>query len=210
MSETFDFAKQMAMSHGVIGSIPIEELLLKQIVGSTGVRKADKADDKQGTDYFVDHIRGVPLSVDIKARKDDPIDEYGSDDLALETWSVVGVKKGWTIDESKRTDYILWLFATTKRYCLVPFHPLRLAAKRFGAKWYAKYKVARQPNHGYVSECMFVPRVVVWQAIFDVCNGNAAETSVAKPAPHHRPAPAQQSLFVNLDPGPSGLHGGRG
>jgi hypothetical protein len=173
--EAYGFKQQMAMSYGVIESMDVPCLLMSKIPGSTGVRKADTADDKQGTDYFVDHIRGVPLSVDVKAREIDPIDTYQSDDLALETWSVMRTKRGWTWDAEKRTDYILWLFAPTKRYCLIPFHPLQVAFLKHAREWCKTYKRVTQPNIGYRSECVFVPRNVVWRAIYEVSNGNVVE-----------------------------------
>lgn len=170
---TFSFAQQMAMSNGVAESMDIEALLKSRIIGALGVRKATTADDKQGTDYFVDHVRGLPLSVDIKARDIDPVVTYKSDDLALETWSVVGRKPGWSIDETKRTDFILWLFSPTRRFCLVSFPLLRMATKRFGPEWFKTYKHRRQDNYTYQSECMFVPRRVVLDAIESVSNGIA-------------------------------------
>ena len=172
MIEAFGFKQQLTMSNGVISSMDVPSLLMDQIPGALGVRKADTADDKQGTDYFVDHSRGVPVSIDIKARDIDPIDTYKSDDLALETWSVMRSKRVWTWDNSKRTDYILWLFAPTKRYCLVPFHPLQSAFIKNARAWCKEYKRVAQPNHGYRSECVFVPRNVVWRAIYEVSNGN--------------------------------------
>jgi hypothetical protein len=183
VNPVFDFKEQMAMSHGVIASMDIPALLMDKIPGAIAVRDANTAEDKQGTDKFVDHVRGVPVSVDVKSRSVDPIDTFKSDDLALETWSVMPCQRvpegkiGWTLDTTKRTDYILWVFEPTKRYCLVPFHPLQVAFALNRQDWCKRYTRLPQRNKGYNSEGVFVPRNVVWRAIYEVSNGTASNSN---------------------------------
>src|SRR5690348_13330068 len=113
-SVTFQDKKQM--SEGIADNVDIPSILLECFPFAVKVEKASLAEDKNGTDYWVYLVSGHKLSVDVKVRKKD----FGKDDLALEVWSVIGKKIGWTRDRNKRTDYILWLWMDTRRYSLVP------------------------------------------------------------------------------------------
>jgi len=163
----FTFDTQLRMSQGVATSASVEEILLSAIAGAGQVRRATTGEDRNGTDWWVDLPVGHSLSVDLKARTVD-WKERGEDDLALETWSIVesGVL-GWTLNLEKRTDYILWWWQDTGRWCLVPFPMLRTVFSEMLPEWSEKYKVRRQQTDGrYHSECVFVPRRVVWAAIY--------------------------------------------
>lgn len=170
----FDFKAQLGMSQGSAIGADIEAILLDLVPGSTKIVKASNADDRSGTDYWCEHVRGTPVSVDTKIRKRD----HGKDDLALETWSVVGKKIGWTLDEAKRTDYILWWWEDTRRFAFVPFLLLCHAFKKFKPEWEIRYRLATQPTvgtggrRGWLSECMFVPRREVWAAMFKEAAGS--------------------------------------
>lgn len=174
---TYRFDDRKAMSDGVAENQAVEQILLEHVPGAMGVSRAGERADRNGTDYWIDHHRGDPMSVDLKARDIDPIVEFGADDVALETWSVVGVKIGWTLDTTKRTDYVLWLWKPTRRWALVPF---ALLCASFGRRREARlrtYKVRRQTTpHGareWTSECVFVPRREIWAAIYTDFAGGA-------------------------------------
>lgn len=178
----FDFRKQLVMSSGVSTARDIADLLVEQIPGALKVIKANQRDDKSGTDYWIEHARGTPISVDTKVRGIDPIETYKRDDLALETWSVIGEKIGWTLDETKRTDFILWWFTPTRRWVLVPFIQLQAVFKRRRDLWCSKFRIDKQRtaangNRGaWHSECVFVPREVVWNAIYEDFGGLPSHT----------------------------------
>lgn len=182
---SFGFKTQLAMSTGTAIGNDVEKLLLEKIPGSVRVVKADTKDDRTGTDYWIEHVRGAPISVDTKVRNDDPVQKYGEDDLALETLSVVEQQKiGWTLDETKRTDYILWWFIPTRRWVLVPFLQLQAAFRKRLAEWRGMYRSARQrttePGRiGWHSECLFVPREAVWAAIYEDFGGLVVANSDA-------------------------------
>jgi hypothetical protein len=179
----FDFKKQLVMSAGVAVSEDIGQLLLERIPGALKISKASERDDRSGTDYWIDHARGVPISVDTKIRNEDPIEKRGRDDLALETWSVVGTKIGWTLDETKRTDYILWWFKPTRRWVLIPFLQLQAVFKIRQDEWLALYKPFKQKTvgagdrAGWYSECVFVPRREIWAAIYTDFGGSISSDS---------------------------------
>ena len=187
MDHTYTFGGNMKMSEGISQSASMGDILIQNIHGATGVRKATEAEDRSGTDWWVDHSRGVPFSIDAKVRREDysvKPEPLRADDLALEIWSVIGQKRldgtckpveivGWTLNDKKRTDYVLWFWKDTRRFCLVPF-PLLLAVFREQKDaWCAKYKSSQQFTEkrtqcfqGWWSQCVFVPRREVWAAIY--------------------------------------------
>ena len=162
----YGFAERLGMSHGAAIGVGVEEILKDNVPGAWNVRRASEQDDRSGTDFWVERGCGESLSVDCKIRSQD-WSLKGCDDLALETWSVIERGKvGWTRDSAKRTDYVLWFWKDTGRWCLIPFPML---CKVFAAKWEAwtrKYKTVQQRTDTYHSECVFVPRRVVWAAIY--------------------------------------------
>lgn len=144
----------------------VERILKARIPGCVKVEKANTQDDKNGTDYWAIR-KGLPaLSVDVKVRTEDWLAKANQDDLALETWSVVDRTPGWTRNQNKRTDYILWYWQDTSRFVLVPFPPLCKAFQSYWREWSGKYKTRKQrTEEGWYSECVFVPRVLVIEKI---------------------------------------------
>jgi hypothetical protein len=168
----FSFDRQLVMSKGVAAGVAVEEILLDAIPGAVGVRAAGAHDDRNGTDWWVDLFSGDALSVDLKARHED-FSTRGKDDLALEVWSVVESRvPGWTRDARKRTDYVMWWWQDTGRWCLIPFQMLCAVFVAHLDEWTTTYQVAEQSTEGrYHSRCVFVPRVVVWREIYSRFGG---------------------------------------
>jgi hypothetical protein len=168
----FSFRDQLVMSTGVAAGAAVDEILISAIPGAVGVRRAAAHEDRNGTDWWVDQFNGDPLSIDLKARAED-FARRGKDDLALEVWSVVETRvPGWTRDSRKRTDYVLWWWQDTGRWCLVPFPMLCAVFVEHLDEWTTGYQVADQRTDGrYSSRCVYVPRVVVWRAIYDRYGG---------------------------------------
>lgn len=164
----FSFGERMAMSNGVVATCDVAEVLKRMIPGAKKVNKSSAEDDKRGVDWWVDTACGDSLAVDAKVREMD-YSLRGSDDLALETWSVVGQKIGWTLDESKRCDFVVWLWKDTGRFCLMSFPMLCHAFRQNVEAWRTAYRPFKQRSvRGsltWESECVFVPRSVVWRAI---------------------------------------------
>lgn len=176
----YTFSDRMRMSSGVAESASVEEILLSQIPGAVAVYRANASDDRNGTDWWVEtigHDGENRISVDAKVRSVDYA-KRGRDDLALETWSVVDESPGWTRDPRKATDYVLWLWMDTGRWCLVPFAMLCAVFVKSWQAWRSRYGAHRQrtPSNGrfsrdWCSECVFVPRLVVWRAIYERFGG---------------------------------------
>ena len=80
---------------------------------------------------------------------------------------------GWTRDAKKRTDYVLWFWQDTKRWCLIPFPMLCGVFSDKWQEWASMYKTRKQytPGRDYHSECVFVPRKEVWAAIYRKYSG---------------------------------------
>lgn len=172
----FDFQKQLIISTGTSANQTIGELMLSVIPGSTRAIQSNKNNDKSGIDWWLEMDSGSFLGVDCKIREID----FGRDDLALETWSVVEKKRiGWTLDSTKRTDYVFWVWKDSGRWCVVPFRLLLKASLKNLDKWKAVYKTARQcTENKYHSECIFVPRREVWKQIYLLSEGNSEALKV--------------------------------
>lgn len=179
---SFTFQGQLRMSEGVDDRKDIKAIILSCFPTAVQVERADRQEDRHGTDYWVTTQSGHKHSVDVKVRDVDwRVKHPGEDDLALETWSVVDKKKGWTRDEQKRTDYILWIWKDTGRWVLIPFPMLCGVFEKNWKAWREKYRTRKQrtidPRGGWESECVFVPRKIIWNAIYTTFGGGAYGTA---------------------------------
>lgn len=160
----YSFGERLEFSQGYL-SEGIERILQSRIPACVGVVKANGTDDRNGTDYWAERGDGLPsMSIDVKVREKDWA-ERGKDDLALETWSVIGERIGWTRNPQKRTDYVLWYWQDTGRFVLVSFPALCAVFTRYWEQWSREYETARQDSGGWQSECVFVPRKVIMERI---------------------------------------------
>jgi len=177
----FDFKQALVISTGTSANQAIGDILLANLPGSTRAIQANSRNDRSGVDWWLEMQSGDFLAVDCKIREEDPLQKFGKDDLALETWSVVEKNViGWTLDDGKRTDYVFWFWKDTGRWCVVPFLLLRRAFQTLRPEWIRQYQVARQcTERRYHSECVFVPRREVWRAIYRLAEGYSE--SLAQP-----------------------------
>lgn len=179
MIATYDFKTQLAFSRGVRESVDIDTIR-KMIDGCQSVIKTNEQDDRAGIDYIAKLRRGADILIDAKARAGE-IKKYWKNgpEVALETWSVIPSsscplgKAGWTLSEQKQTDLILFTFdpVDTNECFLVSFQLLRMAFRRNVEQWKKTYKVQPQSSGAWQSECVFVPYVVVEQALMQVQRG---------------------------------------
>lgn len=155
-----------------------EATLKKLFPECVSVQKTGVEMDRAGVDYVVTLRRGARLSVDAKAR------DVGcrrwwraGPEVALEVWSVrpdgkyrtqrSKAKAGWTLDESKNVDLILFTFHPDDHEFAYtrPLPLLREAFRRNCKAWSAAYKTDVQDSGEWESECVFVPLQVVDEAI---------------------------------------------
>lgn len=176
MPNNFNFDRQLNMSNDSEIADKIKRILLYKIPGSVNVTPASTINDRQGVDFWVEMNTAKHLAVDVKIRdKDFSLKGQKYDDLALETWSVMGSKVGWTRDPDKKCDFVLWYWIETGRFYLVPFLLLCNAFSKHWQAWLKEYKKDEQTTEKdgskYESQCVFVPRAVVTRAIYQCCNG---------------------------------------
>lgn len=167
------FPDKLAYSRGIRETSDLE-LLQELIPGSTHVEKTCEKQDKAGVDYLAHLRRGAVLKIDAKTREAGASRwwKHGEPELALEVWSVVPSewtdgKPGWTLDESKEVDLILYTFESedSNEVFLVSFDMLRIAFVRFFHEWKTDYKVKPQDSGNWESRAIFVPASVVLAGI---------------------------------------------
>jgi hypothetical protein len=171
----YSFNQKLVASKGIVESCDVREILMLRLPGCVNASQADTDMDRTGVDWLAALSSGRKVGVDVKIREKDCM-KFGNDDVALETWSVVGSQVGWTRDESKVCEWVLWVWKDTGRFFLVPFLPLCSVFSKNWHEWRATYKPRTQKttrNHrSWQSECVFVPRNVVVDAISDWYGGD--------------------------------------
>ena len=149
------------------------EILKNHIPSCVSVEKTDVATDKTGVDYIATLTNGAVVFIDAKTRTADCVKYWnnGEPELALEKWSVVGRKIGWTLSTSSAVDYILFTFdkKACNKFFFIPFQLLRKVFLENGKDWQDKYGLKYQYSHSasghWESQAIFVPASVVIQAI---------------------------------------------
>jgi len=179
----FDFHERLAMSDGVAAGASVGDILLANIPGAVRVVRATRSEDRSGVDWWVEREGTTSLGVDCKVRERDwRADHPKEDDLALETFSVIEKEiVGWTRDRSKQTDYVLWLWKDTGRWCLIPFAMLCAVFETYWQDWLWTYRAENQTTRrpdgtSYKSQCVFVPRKLVWRTIYERFGGSGVST----------------------------------
>ena len=186
---SYNFDAQMRMSAGIGGEKDTGNFILSRFPNAVKIERAGQSDDRKGTDWWITMQSGEVESLDLKARKRDYAkNNPNKDDLALEVWSVLNKKIGWTRDTSKRTNWIMWKWADTGRYVLIPFPWL---CSTFTEKWQAWCEAYEAPIQNTVSakgillwqsQCVYVPRLVVWREIYNTFGGAPARQVTAHPS----------------------------
>lgn len=160
---------------------------------SVSIQKTTDDQDRMGVDYVITLRRGAMITVDAKTRTPGCSEWWvcrrsgqrmnrctcltdfnlcdTQPEVALEFWNVKPTTVGWTLDESKNVDLILFTFATSDhRYAYARSFPLlREAFRRNYSSWIPRFKTDQQTSYRageqWHSECVFVPLHVVDEAI---------------------------------------------
>lgn len=146
----------------------------------TDIRKTDTEQDKKGVDYIATLKGGAEVLIDAKTRTPGSKKYWknGEAELALETWSVVDKKLGWTLNDKTEVDYILYTFSPAEwdKYYFFPFQLLRKAFISNGKQWQSVYgkkiQYTRSNTVSWCSEAIFVPASVVVRAVSDTLHGD--------------------------------------
>ena len=168
----YDFQERLTMSQGAAAGTSAQTIIAL-LDGCVGVVKTDLETDRTGIDYIATLRGGAEVWIDLKTREPGCSRYWnGEPELALEKWSVIPTeqnkgKAGWTLDEAKKTHYILYTFDPTDsdRAYLLPFQLLRLAFRQNARNWWRQYKNAPQDSGAWQSSAVFVPASVVIAAI---------------------------------------------
>lgn len=173
----FGFNHQLIASKGIVESCDVRQILMERLPGCVDAYSTDTDVDRTGVDWIAKLSSGRECNVDVKMRERD-CQAFGNDDVALETWSVVNKAVGWTRDESKACEWVLWVWKDTGRFLLVPFLPL---CGVFSHKWQewriiygARQQITKCDGRRWQSECVFVPRVVVLDSLVQWFGGSVA------------------------------------
>lgn len=181
---SYDFFDKLEVSKG--RRSPSDMGTIKAILlGCVSVEAASIELDKLGVDYIAILRGGARVLIDVKTR-DAGCSKFWKDgpEFAIEMWSVMPggkfntpderKKAGWTLDEAKLTDMILYTWDVTD--CafvyLLSFQTLRMAAQRNIAAWMKTYKTDIQESNRnsvqWQSKAVFVPADVVQDAMREV------------------------------------------
>lgn len=169
----YNFQERLNWSKGRAGSTD-KQTIIQLLQGCVKVEEGNEIQDRNGIDFVAHLRRGAEVFIDVK-RREKGVSRYWTSgpELTIERWSVCpsdtmrGVL-GWTLDERKQTDYVLYLFDRDDcdEAFLIPFQLLRLAYRNNGRDWHGAYRVGRCSTDGrYETESVFVPANVVLNAV---------------------------------------------
>jgi hypothetical protein len=175
---TYDFQERLSFSQGARCVSDIETIM-RLLDGCESVSENKTDGNDNGIDYVAKLRKGSTINIDAKTREKGCSKYWrnGIPELAIEKWSVMPggrfnmspsrSKAGWTIDESKQTHMILYTFdsSDSDTAFLLPFHHLRMAARRMLPHWMTRFKVDTQTSGGWQSQAVFVPAPEVLMAI---------------------------------------------
>lgn len=157
---TFDFHEQRSFSESAQAQDLIRRHLARLFPDALTIRKAAAENDKLGADYWIEFRNGQFRAVDVKVRSED-WKAKGQPDIALEIWANrEKCRPGWTIDDSKITDYVLFVWLDTGRADLFDFRLLKAVTLANLEKWSGSYQTSYQTTAsargGYSASCMFI------------------------------------------------------
>lgn len=175
---TYSFQERLQFSQGARKHSDLATIMAL-LDGCSTVTANQSTGNDNGIDYIATLRRGTEVFIDAKTREKG-CSRYWKNkepELAIETWSAMPggkfdtpksrAKAGWTLDESKATDMILYTFdrSDCETAFLLPFQPLRMAARRMIGHWVCQYKVGVQTSESWQSQSVFVPATVVIAAM---------------------------------------------
>jgi len=144
------------------------------------VTKAHKENDKLGADYFLEFPNCKMETLDIKVRKEDYSlrgdDRTACIELVANTTTN---KKGWVLDTTKQTDWIMFYYIETGRSVMYNARLLRAAVIRYlpDLRKHGKHTVQKtQSGSGhYLSESLIVSHRELGAAIYRNSNQSMAK-----------------------------------
>jgi hypothetical protein len=150
--------------------------ILRRDLDAIDVTRSTPSEDKQGVDFWAHRAHNRRLGVDLKFRRRD----WG--DIHIELVSRVAERTpGWTIDQKKITDYVLYLLPKT--HLLLPFAQLQAAVRRNEAYYRESYGItpakSKSQDAAWATEGAAIPVGVLFRDIFGI--GAPVGTPLTRP-----------------------------
>lgn len=122
---------------------------------------------RHGVDRMVILPNGKTVLVDEKKRDKNKTTGKVYDDFALEEYSNLERKTcGWTLDASKRCDYIAYAIIPLGKAYLLPYELLRITCTWNLLAWKERFpRYGLAPNPGYHTRNWFIPWDVLFEAM---------------------------------------------
>lgn len=198
---SYNFDERLAFSKGRVQESD-EATLRGMFPESVSVEKTSADLDRAGVDYIVTLRRGGIVRVDAKTRSRGCRRWWqdGQPEVPMEIYSVrpggkynihpQAAKVGWTLDESKDVDLILFTFhPSDHEYAYARSFPLlRETFRRYFYRWRI-YKHDIQDSERWESECRFVPLDVVDAAMYETSRIRTALDDPNLLIPQSEPTP---------------------
>lgn len=170
--KTFDFHQQKAMSERPAIDAAVRKAIRAQFPDVLAIHKAHLENDKRGIDYWLEFAGGKMETLDVKVRQKDFSLRGDKDNICLELTSDEGRgKPGWTLDEAKLTDWVLFYWEDSGRAEIYPARMVRGALQAKRTEWEATKKTAGQVTRtdvrDYMSRSIFVSGRDIWRAMFE-------------------------------------------
>ena len=161
MNAVFDFDKQHAASQTAEVHALVRRVMFEKFDGELlSIHASHTENDKRGSDYLLEFHNGKVEHLDVKNRT---IDYYPKANAPIEYRT--GQKDGWTIDTSKITDWVLFLYLDTERASLHSARMLRTVARIHRDQWQHTHQQSTQVSTGgYSSPCVYLTDHELWAA----------------------------------------------
>lgn len=128
------------------------------------IRQGTLAEDMTGIDYQITTPSGKTINVDMKIRDHD----FGHDICIEYISSIEDFRIGWTVDQSKVTDYVIWYWRDSRRWLAYDFRQLRQVTRSNAFAWLSAKNFKQIENHttlatkpDYHSRAVCVPEAVI-------------------------------------------------
>jgi len=165
MTEIRNFRQDLRETETTEVDAKVRKALKKHFPACETIIKNDVKGNDGGVDYYVSNFI-YEYKIDVKVRKRSSKDG----DVALELWSNKEVGKvGWTLDSSKKTDYIVWIWDDGHSEIFYFKDILEVFEERkdiWEKEFFAPTQKTGSGGTYYTSQCVFVPISTLKEAIY--------------------------------------------
>jgi len=144
------------------GNEPYKEkanTLIKEFFGAEEITPANNAQaDYNGTDFVITNSKGLRQTIDVKYMNT-PLYEENKIIIEVDHINIDGTfrRLGWSFQQDKNTDWIVYYFRKANKIRVIPFLLLRKICIIKKDLWITKYTTGGARNPGYTTRCIFLP-----------------------------------------------------